>query len=158
MTRTIHPLMDRNSAAPGAAREEGYTLTEIMVSIFIIGLLTSIAFVYVVPLMSKGSLQTARTQIAIFDEAMTLYYADMLSYPTTEQGLSALAERPDNLANPDRYPARPYMKNIPNDPWGNPYNYEFPGEHGEFDIYSFGADGLPGGEGDDADIGNWTEK
>ena len=157
MTQRDH-ITGRKDVPAKATGEDGYTLTEIMVSIFIIGLLTSIAFVYVVPLMSKGSLQTARTQIASFEQALTLYYGDMLSYPTTEQGLAALAERPDNLANPDRYPERPYMRNIPNDPWGNPYNYEFPGEHGEFDIYSFGADGLPGGEGDNADIGNWTEE
>lgn len=135
--------------------EEGFTLIELMVVIVIIGLLTTIVVINVMPSQSKAMVQKARTDIALLDQSVERYRLDNLAYPATSDGLQALVTPPANLARPERYPAGGYVKRLPEDPWGRPYQYESPGRHGAFDIYSFGADGREGGEGEDADIGNW---
>lgn len=102
--------------------------------------------------IGKSEVKTARAQIDAFEKALDQYRLDVGRYPTSEQGLQALMEAP---AGTTRWTG-PYLKKaVPADPWGQPYQYRQPGEHGEFDILSWGADGKPGGEGTDADIGNW---
>ena len=130
----------------------GFTLLELMVVLVIIGLLAS----YVAPRyftqVGKSEAKVARAQVDAFEKALDQYRADTSRYPTTEQGLAALMRKP---AGETRWDG-PYLKRqLPLDPWGRPYQYKAPGEHGDFDVFSFGRDGVPGGSGDAADIGNW---
>lgn len=140
-----------------AAKEAGFTLTEVMVTVFIIGLLATVVLVNVLGNVDESRVQKAKTDIALLESSLDRYRLAMFDYPTVEQGLDALVAAPDSLADPSRYPAEGFIKRLPLDPWGNPYQYEYPGQDGRvLDIYSLGADGQPGGEGLDADIGNWS--
>lgn len=135
--------------------EAGFTLVELMVVIVIIGLLATVVVINVLPAQDRAMAEKAKADIALIEQALDMYRLDNLSYPRTEQGLQALVQPPAGLAQPGRYRAGGYLKRLPDDPWGAPYQYAFPGRHGAVDIYSFGADGREGGEGNDADIGNW---
>lgn len=130
----------------------GFTLLELLVVMVIIGLLVG----YVAPRyfsqIGKSEIKTAQAQIDALEKALDQYRLDVGRYPATEQGLSALNTQP---AGETRWHG-PYLKKaVPRDPWGQVYQYRFPGEHGDFDLYSLGPDGKPGGEGESADIGNW---
>ena len=130
----------------------GFTLLELLVVLVILGLLAG----YVAPKyfaqIGKSEVKTAQAQIVALEKALDQYRIDTGHYPSTEQGLAALNTRP---ANEPRWDG-PYLKKaVPNDPWGKPYQYKMPGEHGEVDIYSFGHDGVPGGTGENADLTNW---
>jgi general secretion pathway protein G len=138
-----------------AVEEEGFTLVELMVVILILGLLTTIVILNVLPAQDRAMDQKARTDIALLEQAMERYRLDMFTYPAAGTGLTALVSAPPGLPHPERYPAGGYIKRLPDDPWGNPYHYDNPGRHGPIDIYSFGADGKEGGDGQNADIGNW---
>jgi general secretion pathway protein G len=98
---------------------------------------------------------TAKQDIGMIVEALNLYRRDHGRYPTQEPGLRSLIERPDIAAAPSMRKGGAYLRRLPNDPWGNAYQYRNPGVHGEIDVFSYGADGKQGGEGDDADIGSW---
>ena len=135
--------------------ENGFTLVELMVVIVIIGLLTTLVAITVLPNLGKAANQKAKADIATLDQAMELYRLSNLTYPSTADGLQALIAAPASLTDPTRYQAGGYIKKLPNDPWGKPYLYASPGQHGTFDIYTLGADGAPGGTGENADIGNW---
>lgn len=133
-------------------RQSGFTLLELLVVLVILGLLAG----YVAPKyfsqVGKSEVKTARAQIVALEKALDQYRIDTGRYPGTEQGLAALNTKPADEARWDG----PYLKkSVPNDPWGKPYQYRNPGEHGEVDLFSFGRDGQPGGDGDGADIGNW---
>ena len=130
----------------------GFTLLELLVVMVIIGLLAG----YVAPRyfsqVGKSEVKVARAQIDAFEKALEAYRLDVGHLPTTEQGLNALMQQPSGIAKWQG----PYLKKaVPLDPWGKPYLYKQPGDHGDFDILSWGHDGKPGGQGDDADIGNW---
>jgi len=134
------------------ARMRGFTLLELLVVVAIIALLVG----YVAPRyfsqVGKSEVGLARAQIDSLEKALDQYRLDTGRYPSTEQGLAALQAQP---ANEPKW-GGPYMrKAIPPDPWGQPYRYQSPGSHGEFDLYSYGKDGQSGGEGEAADIGNW---
>ncbi|MET0376982.1 MAG: type II secretion system major pseudopilin GspG [Rhizorhabdus sp.] len=135
--------------------ERGFTLIELMVVLLILGLLATVVVINVMPAQDRAMTEKARTDIALLEQAAERYRLDMFAYPATEAGLQALVTAPAGLTQPERYPAGGYIKRLPDDPWGNPYKYAAPGKHGAVDIYSLGADNREGGEGQDADIGNW---
>jgi general secretion pathway protein G len=136
-------------------RERGFTLIELMVVIVIIGLLATVVVVNVLPSQDRAMTEKARADVALLEQALEMYRLDLLAYPTVDQGLDALVAAPNGIANPERYRPGGYVKRLPDDPWGNPYQYVQPGENSPFDLYSLGADGRLGGDGQNADIGNW---
>ena len=135
--------------------QAGFTLVEMMVVIVIMGLLATVVVINVLPSQDRAMLEKANADVRLLDQAVEMYRLDNLSYPRVEDGLNALVVPPATLARNDRYRSGGYIRQLPEDPWGNPYQYIYPGEHGEFDIYSLGADGELGGEDANADIGNW---
>ncbi|MDO9248553.1 MAG: type II secretion system major pseudopilin GspG [Phenylobacterium sp.] len=146
--------MPRQIRRPHA--EAGFTLLELMVVIVILGLLATVVMVNVLPSQDRAMKEKARADISVLEQSIEGYRLDNFAFPTNEQGLQALVTPPAGMTRPDRYREGGYIRRLPQDPWGNPYQYAVPGEKGRFDIYSFGADGRKGGEGDDADIGNWS--
>ncbi len=138
----------------------GFTLIEIMAVVLIIGLLSSIVGFAVFQQVDKGRVTAAQTQIASLENVLELYRMDNARFPTTEQGLLALVEPSATSPEPRNFPEGGYLKGgrVPLDPWGNPYQYESPGQHNRqsFDLWSWGADGSVGGEGVEADLGNWS--
>lgn len=137
----------------GKRDERGFTLTELMVVIFIIGLLATVVLINVLPSQDKAMVTKAKADIATLETALEQYRLDNLSYPASGDGLGALITPPPSLTQPERYRRGGYIKRLPEDPWGRPYNYQVPGPNGTpFDIYSLGADGAPGGSDDNADI------
>ena len=138
-------------------RRAGFTLVELMVVIVIIGLLATVVAINVLPSQDRAMTGKARADVATLEQAVETYRLDNLVFPTTEQGLQALVAPPAGLAQPERYRQGGYVRRLPEDPWGNPYQYRHPSVHGgQFDVWSWGADGREGGEGNDADIGNWN--
>lgn len=136
--------------------EQGFTLIELMVVIVIIGLLATVVIVNVLPSRDRAMVEKTRADIALIEQGLDMYRLDNFTYPTTQQGLAALQTPPQGLASPERYRPGGYLKRLPADPWGRPYQYLMPGRRGAVDIWSWGADGAEGGEGDNADIGNWS--
>lgn len=132
--------------------EHGFTLVELLVVIVIIGLLATIVAINVIPATDKARVEKAKADVATIEQALDQYRLDNLNYPSGTEGLQALLSPPATLAQPARYRRGGYIKKLPSDPWGRPYSYSVPGKKGPFDIYSLGADGQPGGEGDNADI------
>ena len=138
-----------------SARQRGFTLIEIMVVVVIIGLLAAVVTQQVMGNVDTARVEKAKQDIRALEGALDIYKLDNLSYPTTEQGLDALVKKPadPNLTN---YKEGGYIKRNSADPWKHPYHYEYPGTHGEYDLYTLGADNQPGGEKSSADIGNWN--
>ena len=143
----------RRDSAPARA---GFTLVELMVVIVIIGLLATVVAINVLPSQDEAMVGKARADIAVLEQAIETYRLDNLTFPDDAQGLQALVGAPAGLARPERYRQGGYVRRLPEDPWGNPYQYRRNSAHGgQFDVWSMGADGREGGEGDDADLGNW---
>ena len=153
------------SADPIPRRAAGFTLIEIMVVVVILGILR-----IAMPALNQGEalivpkvmsrpdearIAAARQDVATLVQALKLYKLDNLAYPSTDQGLQALVPRSASAPVPANWKAGGYLERLPKDPWGRDYRYLNPGRRGEIDVYSLGADGEPGGEGNDADIGNW---
>ena len=137
-------------------RQEGFTLIEIMVVIVIIGILAALIVPKIMSRPDDARIVAAKQDIGSIMQALKLYKLDNHSYPTTEQGLDALVKKPATPPVPENWKSGGYLEKLPVDPWGKPYQYLNPGLHGEIDVFSFGADGMPGGEGNDADIGSWS--
>jgi general secretion pathway protein G len=131
----------------------GFTLIELMVVLVIIGVLAALIVPNVLDRADDARTAAARTDVNNLMQALRLYRLDNQRYPTTEQGLQALATRPTTAPAPTNW--KTYIDKLPKDPWGQPYNYLNPGLKGEVDVMSFGADGQPGGEGKNADVGSW---
>lgn len=135
-------------------KQGGFTLIELMVVIVILGILAAIAVPRIMSKPDEARVKAAQAEIAQILQALDLYRLDNQRYPSTEQGLSALAVKP--AAEPVPANWKPYLKQTPVDPWGRPYQFLNPGVRGEIDVFSLGADGQTGGDGVSADIGNWT--
>lgn len=156
MTRTTATIstarLPRTVSRHAPPRRGGFTLLELLVVLVILGLLVG----YVAPRyfsqIGKSEVKAARAQIKALEDALDQYRLDVGHYPTQEQGLAALAAQPTGET---RWQGPYLRKAVPDDPWGTPYQYRIPGEHGEVDIVSLGKDGQPGGTGEAADIGNW---
>lgn len=134
-------------------RSGGFTLIELMVVLVIIGVLAALIVPNVLNRADDARVTAARTDVNNLLQALKLYKLDNQRFPSGEQGLQSLVARPSVGSAPPNW--KPYLDKLPNDPWGRPYQYANPGIKGEIDIYSFGADGVAGGEGNDAEIGSW---
>jgi len=134
------------------AAEQGFTLLEIMVVVVIIGLLAAIVVPNFVGNIDKAAMSRAKQDIRGIETALNLYRLDNFRYPSTSDGLQALVTNPGEAIAPNW---KAQLRKLPIDPWNHPYQYAYPGQHGEFDVFSYGADGQEGGEGINADIGNW---
>lgn len=135
--------------------EDGFTLVEIMVVVVIIGLLATVVVLNVLPSQDRARTEKARADIGRIEQAVEMFRLDMGRYPTTDEGLEVLMTAPADPRLAARFPDGGYINRLPEDPWGGQYQYLSPGEHGRFDVWSLGADARPGGEGNNADIGNW---
>jgi len=137
-----------------AASTRGFTLIEIMVVVVILGILAALVVPNILGNVDTARATAAKQDIRSIESALDMYRLDNFAYPTTQQGLEALVTQP---ADPSirNWRQGGYLKKLPKDPWGNPYQYLNPGTHGEIDIFSFGADGQQGGDAINADIGNW---
>lgn len=132
--------------------QRGFTLIEIMVVVIILGILAAIVAPNVIGRIDDAQVARVQQDLRGIESALKFYRLDNFSYPTSEQGLEALVSKP---ADPNIRNWKKYLDRLPKDPWGNPYQYLSPGNNGEIDIYTLGRDGRPGGEGVDADVGNW---
>jgi len=133
--------------------QRGFTLIELMVVLVIIGVLAALIVPNVIERADDARVTAAKTDVNNLMQALKLYRLDNQRYPTAEQGLQSLLTRP--TTGPAAPNWKPYVEKLPNDPWSRPYQYLNPGVKGEIDVFSFGADGQPGGEGKNADIGSW---
>ncbi len=139
-------------------RQRGITLIELLVVLSILALISALVVVNVLPERDRAASRKAKIDLGSIENALDQYRLDMFNYPTTEQGLEALVTAPSGDATGEQYRPGGYLRAVPVDPWGRPYEYRQPGEHGAIDIFSLGADGEPGGEGVNADIVNWSEE
>jgi general secretion pathway protein G len=149
--------MTENKTGIQLRRQGGFTLLEIMVVIVILGLLVAVVAPNVLQNQDRAMVEKAKADISVLEQALDMYKLDNHVYPTTDQGLQALVKKPEVSPQPKNYRSDGYIKRLPDDPWGNPYLYIQPGEHGPFDLYSTGADGEEGGEELASDIVNWQE-
>jgi len=137
-------------------REKGFTLLELMVVVLIIGLLAALVVPKVIGRHEDAMIVKARHDVRALSNALSMYKLDNFSYPSTQQGLEALVKQPAGEPAASNWRKGGYIESLPSDPWGRPYQYLNPGEKAEFDVWTLGADGAPGGEGTSADIGNWN--
>ncbi len=135
--------------------QRGFTLIEVMVVVVILGILAMLIVPKIMDRPDEARVVAARNDIRAIVSALKLYRLDNVNYPTTDQGLYALVQKPETGTIPARWRSGGYLEHLPKDPWGNEYQYLNPGVQGEIDIFSLGADGQPGGEGKNADIGSW---
>lgn len=133
--------------------QTGFTLIEVMIVVVILGILATVVVQKVIDRPDEARITKAKQDVLTLESALNLYKLDNYVYPTTDEGLDALVHKP---ASARKWKAGGYIARLPKDPWDNPYQYLNPGVHGAIDIYSLGADRQPGGEGIDADIGNWN--
>ncbi|MEQ0721498.1 type II secretion system major pseudopilin GspG [Stutzerimonas stutzeri] len=133
----------------------GFTLIEIMVVVVILGILAALVVPQVMSRPDQAKVTVAKGDIKAVAAALDMYKLDNFAYPSTQQGLEALVKKPSGNPQPKNWNSDGYLKRLPKDPWGNDYQYLSPGTQGQFDLYSFGADGKPGGSDLNADIGNW---
>lgn len=152
----LESLVHAEGRLEAGRQQLGFTLLEIMVVVVILGILAALVVPNIISRPDEARIIAAKQDIASLMQALKLYRLDNQRYPTTEQGLQALAVKPATSPVPPHWKAGGYVERLPKDPWGNAYQYLNPGLHGEIDVYSLGADGTSGGEGNDADIGSWN--
>tara|TARA_R110002049_G_scaffold44333_3_gene129870 strand:- start:116738 stop:117277 length:540 start_codon:yes stop_codon:yes gene_type:complete len=151
------PRPDRHQRDGAPCRDAGFSLLELMVVVVILSILALVIVPRVIDRPDQARVVRAQSDIAAISSAVQFYRLDNFQYPTTEQGLAALVNRPSSDPQPQNWATNGYMERLPIDPWGNPYLYLSPGVHGDFDIFTYAADGVAGGSGVDADIGSWTQ-
>ncbi len=151
---TVKSSLMRYTRASLAA-QRGFTLIEMMVVVVIIGLLAAVVAPNLIGNIDTASVNRAKQDIRGIETALNLYRLDNFRYPSSDLGLEALVNHPGESTAPN-WKSGGYLRSVPTDPWNNPYQYRYPGRHGEFDVWSYGADGREGGDGIDADIGNWN--
>ncbi|PCM45913.1 type II secretion system major pseudopilin GspG [Marinobacter sp. ANT_B65] len=144
----------KNLNTPQSSR--GFTLIEIMVVMVILGLLVAIVAPNIMGRSDQAKVTVAETQLTNISKALDIYRLDNSHYPSTQQGLEALKSRPSGSPEPKNWNPDGYMKSIPQDPWGNDFQYVSPGSEGPYDLYSYGSDGQEGGDGDASDISIWA--
>lgn len=149
--------MLRSSAPRRPVPARGFSLIEILVVVVIIGILAAIVVPRVMDEPDRARVTKAQQDIQALVTALNMYRLDNYVYPSTEQGLEALVRQPSGQPEAPNWRPGGYLDRIPRDPWGRPYQYLHPGVHGEFDVWTFGANGTPGGEGINAEIGNWDD-
>ncbi|MGH8442217.1 MAG: type II secretion system major pseudopilin GspG [Nevskiaceae bacterium] len=137
-------------------RDAGFTLIEIMIVVVILGILAAIIVPKLTDQPEKARAVKAQQDIRAIESAIQLYKLDNFYYPSTAQGIEALVTKPSGEPEARNWKAGGYLPRLPKDPWGHPYQYLQPGNKGEYDLFTMGADGKPGGEGVDADVGNWN--
>jgi general secretion pathway protein G len=153
MRYPLHPPLPTSTRRLARESRRGFTLIELLVVLVIIGVLAALIVPNLLDRTDDARVTAARTDVNMLVQQLKLYKLDNQRYPSADQGLEALVRKPTGGAVPPNW--RAYLDKLPNDPWGHPYQYVNPGVHGEFDIFSFGADGAAGGEGKNADIGSW---
>lgn len=158
MGNAVSGSIDKNRAPvmTGARKQLGFTLLEVMVVVVILGILAVMVVPKIISRPDEARIIAAKQDVASLMQMLKLYRLDNQRYPKTEQGLQALVTKPAVPPIPPNWKTGGYVERLPKDPWGNPYQYLNPGVHGEIDVFSFGADGVSGGEGNDADIGSWN--
>ena len=147
-----------NTSHRRAQRQHGFTLIEIMVVVVILGILAAIVVPRIMSRPDDARIAKAKQDIRVIESALELYRLDNFYYPSTQQGLEALVQQPGGEPPAKNWKPGGYLKSMPKAPWDRPYQYLNPGSHGEYDIYSLGADGTPGGDGVNADLGNWASE
>jgi general secretion pathway protein G len=140
----------------GDRGQGGFTLLEVMVVVVILGILAALVVPKIISRPDEARVIAAKQDIASLMQGLKLYRLDNQRYPTTEQGLQSLVDKPTTAPIPLNWKPGGYIERLPKDPWGNVYQYLNPGVRGEIDVFSYGADGAPGGEGNDADVGSWN--
>lgn len=148
-----HNISTRLMTTLSAKTSRGFTLIELMVVVVILGILVALIAPNILNRVDDARITAAKSDVSNIMQALKLYKLDNGRYPQQEQGLAALTARPTVGQIPGNW--RSYLEKLPTDPWGKPYQYLSPGLRGEVDVFSLGADGQPGGEGNNADIGNW---
>lgn len=148
-------VSSRQNRAPSAIRQAGFTLIEVMVVVVILGILAAVIVPKIMDNPDKARIVKARNDVQAIKGALDLYKLDNFNYPSTDQGLSALVQKPSGSPEAPNWKQGGYLDALIKDPWGHEYQFLNPGAHSEVDVYSLGADGRPGGEGVNADIGNW---
>ncbi len=137
-------------------KPSGFTLIEVMIVVVILGILAAVIVPKILDRPDQAKVTAAKSDIAVIMQQLKLYRLDNGTYPSTDQGLGALTIKPTTNPVPTNWKTGGYLERLPNDPWKRPYLYLNPGVKGEIDVFSYGADGQPGGEGPNADIGSWN--
>lgn len=156
--RAGHYMAGSKVAYRNSRQDAGFSLLELMVVVVILSILALVIVPRVIDRPDQARAARAKSDIAAISAAVNLYRLDNFRYPTTEQGLEALVTRPGSDPVPENWANGGYMDRLPQDPWGRTYQYLEPGVHGAFDVFTYGADGVPGGSGADADIGSWNSE
>ena len=141
-----------------APKDQGFSLLELMVVVVIMSILALVIVPRIIDRPDQARVARVQSDLAVLKSAIDLYKLDNLNFPTTEQGLRALVTAPVSEPAPANYASGGYIDRLPQDPWGKDYQYLSPGVHGEYDIFTFGADGVSGGDGVNADIGTWSDR
>lgn len=157
LTKRLSIMQNATQTLPARRQDAGFSLLELMVVVVILSVLALVIVPRVIDRPDQARVARAQSDIAAIVSAVELYRLDNFRYPTTEQGIGALVSRPTTDPVPANWADSGYIDRVPVDPWGQPYQYLMPGVRGDFDVFTYGADGVQGGTGADADLGSWGQ-